>query len=263
LVGIWNDFQRHVFWKIGDGKNTNFWLDNWVPNRSELLPSASQNFIDTTISVRDVLNAEGDWNLSFLSENFPTNIVNHVVALPTPIDADGPDVMGWEGTNTHQFTVQSAYRLQHGDINALEGELNSLWDWKGPHPIQTFIWLAAQERILTNFRRSKWGVGISPLCSRCGREDETTIHVLWDCAYATQVWLRLVPSRFITDFFTFHCRDWIFNNLGKRGICATTKNWKTIFMTSCWFLWTWRNKSIFENDFHQPNKPCHGDPKLY
>jgi len=44
--------------------------------------------------VRDVLNAEGVWNLNFLSENLPTNIVNQVVSLPTPIDADGPDVMG-------------------------------------------------------------------------------------------------------------------------------------------------------------------------
>jgi len=26
-------------------------------------------------------------------------------------------------------------------------------------------------------------------------------------------------------------------------------------MTSCWFLWTWRNKAIFENDFHQSNNP--------
>ena len=255
MVGVWNDFQRHIFWKIGDGRHTNFWLDKWVPNRSELFPSASQNFIDTTISVRDVLNTEGDWSLSFLRENLPTNIVNQVVALPTPIDVDGTDVMGWEGTNTYRFTIQSAYRLQHGDIHALEGDWNSLWDWKGPHRIQTFIWLAAQECILTNFRRSKWGAGISPLCSRCGREDETTIHVLRDCDYAIQVWLRLVLSYFITDFFTFDCRDWIFNNLGKRGICATTKNWKTIFMTSCWFLWTWRNKAIFENDFHQPNNP--------
>jgi hypothetical protein len=39
-----------------------------------------------------------------------------------PIDADEPDVMGREDTNTHQFTIQSAYRLQHGDIHAFEGD---------------------------------------------------------------------------------------------------------------------------------------------
>jgi ribonuclease HI len=26
-------------------------------------------------------------------------------------------------------------------------------------------------------------------------------------------------------------------------------------MTTCWFLWKWRNKSIFEDDFQQPNNP--------
>lgn len=94
MVGVCNDFQHHIFWKIGDGRHTNFWLDKWVPNRTKLLPTASQNFIDTTIFMWDVLNAEGDWNLRFLRENLPTNIVNQVVALPTPIDADVSDVMG-------------------------------------------------------------------------------------------------------------------------------------------------------------------------
>jgi hypothetical protein len=120
------------------------------------------------------------------------------------------------GGNTHQFIIQSAYRLQHGDIHVLEGDWKSLWDWKGPHRIQTFIWLATQERILTNFWISKWGVGISPLCTRCGRDDETTIHVLRDCVYDTQ------------------------------GIGGHSTNWKTTFMTTCWFMWTWRNKAIFE-----------------
>jgi ribonuclease HI len=181
--------------------------------------------------------------------------VNQVLALPAPNDADGPDSIGWGGTNTHRFTIQSAYRLQHGDIHAPEGNWKSLWDWKGPHRIQTFIWLAAQERILTNFRRSKWGVGISPLCTRCGRDDETTIHVLRDCVYATQVWLRLVPSNFMTDFFTFDCRNWIFDNISKQGIGGHSTNWKTTFMTTCWFMWTWRNKAIFEENFQQPNNP--------
>jgi hypothetical protein len=190
-----------VFWKIGDGRRTNFWLDKWVPNGGVLFSSASQNLIDTTLYVRDALNQEGEWDLNFLCNNLPINIVNQVLALPAPNDGDGPDTMAWEGTNTHRFTVQSAYSLQFGDIPAQEGDWKSLWDWKGPHRIQTFIWLAAQERILTNFRRSKWGVGISPICTRCGRENETTIHVLRDCIYATQVWLHLVPSNFITDFF--------------------------------------------------------------
>ena len=68
--------------------------------------------MDTTISVRDVLNTSGDWNLNFLMDNLPVDIVNQILALPTPSDFDGPDIVGWGGTNTLQFTVQSAYNLQ-------------------------------------------------------------------------------------------------------------------------------------------------------
>jgi hypothetical protein len=30
-------------------------------------------------------------------------------------------------------------------------------------------------------------------------------------------------------------------------------SWKKTFMTTCLILWKWRNKSIFEDDFHLPN----------
>ncbi|PNX68691.1 ribonuclease H, partial [Trifolium pratense] len=137
------------------------------------------------------------------------DIVSQVMALPAPTDVDGPDTLGWDRTNTHQFTVRSAYTLQHVIAMPLvaKGDWKTLWGWKGPHRIQTFIWLAAHERILTNAGRSKWGVGISPTCASCVREDETTLHVLRDCVHATRVWVRLVPSNYITIFFSFSCRE--------------------------------------------------------
>jgi len=97
--------------------------------------------------------------------------------------------------------------------------------------------------------------GISPLCSTCGNEDETIIHVLRDCVQSTRVWLRLVASNQITNFFSLNCRDWIFNNLNNKKMGAHKIEWQTIFMVTCWYLWTWRNKSIFEEEFHRPFNP--------
>ncbi|PNX64704.1 ribonuclease H, partial [Trifolium pratense] len=48
------------------------------------------------------------------------------------------------------------------------------------------MWIAAHERLLTNYRRSRWGIGVSPICPSCGNGDETLLHVLRDCVYATQ-----------------------------------------------------------------------------
>lgn len=47
------------------------------------------------------------------------------------------------GTDTHQFTIQSAYNLQQETSLVVEGDSNTLWSQKGPHRIHTFIWLVA------------------------------------------------------------------------------------------------------------------------
>ncbi|GAU44619.1 hypothetical protein TSUD_378970 [Trifolium subterraneum] len=238
---------------MGNGQKVNLWLDNWMRDDHSLMNHSTQQIIDTTLTVKDTLMDTGEWDINFLTANLPLTIVNQLVAIPAPKDTDGPDSLGWRGTNTRQFTVQSAYNLQRRDHMSIDGNWKSMWSWKGPHRIQTFMWIAAHECLLTNYRRSKWRSGISPTCPACGNEDETIIHVLRDCMHATQIWIRLVTSNHITNFFSLTCRDWIFYNM--EG--AHNKEWQTIFMVACWHLWTWRNKSIFEDDFRRPNNPTH------
>jgi len=56
------------------------------------------------------------------------------------------------------------------------------------------MWMGAHERLLTNYRWSKWDVGISATSSGYDRDNEITIHVFRDCPIATQTWIRLVPT---------------------------------------------------------------------
>ncbi|PNX73126.1 hypothetical protein L195_g029024 [Trifolium pratense] len=140
LTGIWDQFQQNIVWQLGDGNNINFWLDKWIPGGNSLFSTTNQSFIDTTLSV---------------------------LALPAPTVTDGQDSIGWGGTSTRNFTVQSAYVSQSARGQTIEGDWKGLWSWKGPYRIQTFMWIAAHEHMLTNNRRRKWGVGISPTCSEC------------------------------------------------------------------------------------------------
>ncbi|GAU10638.1 hypothetical protein TSUD_421140, partial [Trifolium subterraneum] len=39
-------------------------------------------------------------------------------------------------------------------------------------------------------------------------------------------------------------------------------NWQSIFMVACWHIWTWRNKSIFEEGFQRPNDPSQAILKM-
>ena len=79
--------------------------------------------------------------------------------------------------------------------------------------------------------------------------------MLSDCVQTTQVWTRFLASNHIADFFSLNCRDWIFDNLNNKFAGAHKKGWQTIFMVACWYLWKWRNKNIFEEDFQRPNNP--------
>ncbi|CAJ2669949.1 unnamed protein product [Trifolium pratense] len=247
LTSIWEKFQQNIVWKLGDGNIINFWLDKWTPSGTSLISITNQTIIDTTLSVRDVVTPSGDWDYNFLTSSLPSTFVFQVLAIPVPKDTDGQDNIGWGGTNMRDFTVKSAYDSLNTIAQPIEGDWKALWSWKGPHRIQTFMWMAAHERLLTNYRRSKWGVGASPTCSACDRDNETTIHVLRDCPIATQTWIRLVPSNNISNFFSLECRDWIFKNINNQN-----KKWITTFMVACWYIWMWRNKNIFEEEFQRP-----------
>jgi len=43
---------------------------------------------------------------------------------------------------------------------------------------------------------------ISPTYISYGMDDENKLYVLHDCVHATCVWIRLLPSNYITSFFS-------------------------------------------------------------
>jgi hypothetical protein len=50
-----------------------------------------------------------------------------------------------------------SWRMAYESLNKvpIDGEWKALWSWKGPHRIQTCMWMAAHERLLTNYCKSK------------------------------------------------------------------------------------------------------------
>ncbi|KAL4343576.1 hypothetical protein AHAS_Ahas11G0092200 [Arachis hypogaea] len=69
-------------------------------------------------------------------------------------------------------------------------------------------------------------MGTPPYCHRCPNQEESTLHALRDCPCAALVW----------------------NN---------STAWTDIFITTCWWLWKWRNKELHEPAFSRPtNDGC-------
>jgi len=91
-----------------------------------LMNLSTQQTIDTTLAVKDALTGAGDWDINFLATHLPQDVMNQVVAIPAPKDTDGPDAIGWIGTNIRHFTVQSAYNLQREHNISMEGSWKSI-----------------------------------------------------------------------------------------------------------------------------------------
>lgn len=152
------------------------------------LSNATVSLVDTTLVVRDVLNAHKEGYLSSFMIMYLFSL--WIIFKPyLPLThADCSNTLGWVDTFYNYFTIQSAYKLQQGNFKGLNGDWNSLWSWREPYKIQTFMWFVAQERILTNSQESKWGVAISPFCLCCQRDDETTTDIVMNnCKFSENV----------------------------------------------------------------------------
>ena len=77
--------------------------------------------------------------------------------------------------------------------------------------------------ITTNLLRSKWDPLISPLCSFCGQQLETILHIFWSCPVIQLLWtsitgwfkrmlsleINLTPEIVILNDYQSDCKNWI------------------------------------------------------
>lgn len=56
-----------MVWQLGDGNRLNFWMDKWLPNGCSFMMHDTNDMIDTTISVKNALTNNGQWDLNFFN----------------------------------------------------------------------------------------------------------------------------------------------------------------------------------------------------
>ncbi|CAI9764306.1 unnamed protein product [Fraxinus pennsylvanica] len=102
-------------------------------------------------------------------------------------------------------------------------------------------------KLLTNYDRNRRHLTDDPSCPVCHNGVETISHVLRDCLIAKALWLKLLPLSDNARFFDLNFNDWMVGNLRNGSTAWENLDWRMLFGFTCWYIWTWRNKLVFNN----------------
>ncbi|RYR40794.1 hypothetical protein Ahy_A09g046533 isoform B [Arachis hypogaea] len=188
----------------------------------------------------------GHWDDRKLREWLPDEVVQRVLAMAPPSPWKNEDQITWALSSDGAFNLKSAYQSLHTNQNPSDHIFKLTWNWKGPERIHTFLWLCANDVILTNAQRFRRHMTLNPCCPRCQSGEESIVHVLRDCHFANQVWKLLVPAREVENFFTGSMREWLTSNLNRKT------EWTYYFGVGTSSLWWLRNKLVFEGKATDP-----------
>lgn len=97
-----------------------------------------------------------------------------------------------------------------------------------------FLWLLANEKILTIYNCWRRQLTRSPLCSMCEERQESCFHVVQDCKHAKAIWSRFIPPKLQHNFFSLPVKELIFWNLSRGSLAGPSQLWNIRFSISCW-----------------------------
>ncbi|CAJ2675557.1 unnamed protein product [Trifolium pratense] len=252
LVQLKHHLSHNMFWQVGDGYNIHAWNQEWIEpglcvRNLCIIPNHMQD-----ICVRDLLDESGTWNWNLLVEWMPSNIMNKIAAIPIPNDANGRDTNAGFGGSSSVFSVSAMYeQLCNFDSQNCDTLWQSVWKLHVAERVRCFVWLLLHDRLLTNYRKSRMGIGHA-MCRYCGNIEETSLHALRDCALVVPFWLQVVPAKDRGSFFMEEIQQWIHTNMRKCGKRSNGRAWCDFWATACHSLWMWRNKEIHDEHFVRP-----------
>ncbi|XP_071923241.1 uncharacterized protein [Coffea arabica] len=258
LAGVRKELQEGIRRKIGNGRGTRIWEDNWIPGTVEGKPTTTRPLGCQLTLVSDLIR-HNRWNRVLVFKTFNSQDAERILSIPLSVTGC-EDSYFWMHSQAGQYTVHSGYkawlkaeenkytRRKEDAGTSFEGTnskiWNSLWQQKVSQKLKVFIWkclhggLPVKEAI---FSRTKLG---NPICTGCGEKVETIEHMLLQCAKVKEIW-KMAPVQWdgiehLSDNFT---KWWsaIQEAQASRGV----EDQVNITINILWQIWKSRNNREF------------------
>ena len=101
-------FRKGVRWKVGNGLNINFWLDNWCVDDSlaNLLQVTDHSVIDTSLKVSHFISPTKEWDIVKLKSMVDPVHLSLILATPLPTNPF-PNSICWGLSSNGNFTTKT------------------------------------------------------------------------------------------------------------------------------------------------------------
>ncbi|XP_075665170.1 uncharacterized protein LOC142634796 [Castanea sativa] len=237
-------------WLVGDGVSVNVYRDRWFPNypTNKLLLSVRDD--EEEVMVSSLINHDLHvWRRDFIMENFNREEGEAICNIPLS-RRRVPDSVYWKHSKDGKFTVKSAYKVARSLLEKEDwaepssgGGINKVWAaiWKLriPNKIKVFGWRACHDILPTKRNLKKKRILSDESCLFCSRFQESTIHILWECTAAQDVWhgsargLQKCGTAH-TDFLAL--LEYLLDRLDKTEV--------ELMVVQAWLIWNQRNRVV-------------------
>ena len=233
---------------MADGAATFLWHDFWNPV-GPLLPYYGERILyDSAIHcnarVAEVIDERG-WNWLITNSGDLIAIKNSCANYH--IDASREDIISWTPDPSGVFTVSSAwnhFRPKRPSINWHY----TIWFPQAIRRHTFIVWLAVQNRLVTQDKLLKWGLISSISCVFCRANVEDRNHLFFSSNFTAGIWQRILclcgvcrtPRNWENEFL------WVIANKGKSFSSITRK---IAWGATIYHLWGHRNRRIQENNY--------------
>ena len=180
--------ENGMLWRIGAGTQIRVFHDKWILGLfpTKAVPQALSHMDDSTVSsLIDQVTKE--WSGQLIDHSIAPFIAQNIKAIPLWRTMQ-EDCLVWPQNRDGNYSVKAGYQLL-GDLETREATSgssradqrsfwNGIWKLHIPYKIKNFCWQACIDSFPTLANLHPQKILMSPLCSNCGKVDETTLHAL-------------------------------------------------------------------------------------
>jgi hypothetical protein len=251
--------KEGLVWRVGNGKNIRIWKDRWLYTPSTFRVQSVPRLLADTATVSQLIDVNSKWwNIELLEQLFTKEETIAIKSIPISA-TDQADRLIWRGTVKGCFSVRSAYYIQK-EAEALQQAGGSrsnnkvavwktLWQLQLPNSEKHFLWRACHEILPTRDNLCSRKITMESSCPICVQEPETTIHALWTCLAARDVWC--VGEKF---FQKSSIGGPTFLKLVEELIRICSHAEFAQFVSTAWRIWLRRNEVLHGGAFLHPSQ---------